>query len=102
MDKGNPKEPMRAVDTWQERALSLDPSWTKPVGWERRKEGEEKIEREKLYLLSKFPGDQTVGFWRSKRQSASPQRELQAETETRSFDKLQEVGVSLLLGLFIV
>ena len=48
---------------------------------ERENEGEEEIEREKLYLISKFPDNRTVSFRRSKRQSASPQRELQAETE---------------------
>ena len=30
----------------QERTLSLDPYWTKPVGWERRKEGEKREEKE--------------------------------------------------------
>ena len=40
---------------------------------ERENEGEEEIEREKLYLISKFPGNQTAGFRQSKRQSASPQ-----------------------------
>ena len=36
-------------NTWQERILSLDPSWTKPVGWERKKKRErEKRERKKV------------------------------------------------------
>ena len=35
MDKRNSKEPI-GDDTWQERTLLLDPSWSKPVGWERR------------------------------------------------------------------
>ena len=55
--------------------------WEKSKGEkkEREKEGEEEIKREKLYLISKFPGDRTVGFWRSKRQSASLQPEFQAK-----------------------
>ena len=38
----------------------------------KRKKGEEKVEREALLsLLSRFPGDQTVGSGWSKRQSSS-------------------------------
>ena len=58
--------------------------------------------REKLILLSSFLGDPTVGVRRTKRQSQSPQRELCVGTKIGEFDKLQEVGVSLLLGLILV
>ena len=41
--------------------------------------------REKLYLLSRFLGDQTVGLVRSKRQSWSTHRELHVGTKIRGF-----------------
>ena len=68
--------------------LPLDPSWTKR--WDGRKEGEKnkekkKVERERLYLLSRFPGDLTISFRRSKRESVSSQRELQIETGIGEF-----------------
>ena len=49
---------MARVDTWQEMTLLLDPSWTKPVGWERKKkkekEGRRSRERSSTFSLD-FP-----------------------------------------------
>ena len=52
--------------------IPLDPFWTKSVGGDReerdkkeRKERKKEKEREKLYLLSKFLSDRTIGFRRS-------------------------------------
>ena len=52
---------------------------------ERRKRKGEKARREKLHLLSKFPGDRTGGFRRIKKKSASPRQELQVETGNGEF-----------------
>ena len=52
---------------------------------ERKEKREEKKRREKLHLLSRFYGDRTVGFHRSKRQSSSTQRELRVGTRIRGF-----------------
>ena len=67
----------------------------------KRKGGKENVERAS-HILSKFLDDQTDGSQRSKKKSAFPRQELQMETGTGSFEKLQEVGVSLLLGLLLV
>ena len=51
-----------------------------------KKEGKkERAWREKLYLLSKFPGDRTGGFKQSKRESSSPRQELRIEIEIGEF-----------------
>ena len=43
---------------------------------ERKEKKEEERMSEKLHLLSRFYGDRTIGFSRSKRQSSSMRREL--------------------------
>ena len=43
------------------------------------------LSREKLYLLSKFLGDRTVGFRRSKKESSFSQQELHIETGIMEF-----------------
>ena len=45
-------------------------------------------------LLSKIPGDPTVGFLRAEKESYSTRREKRVGSGLRSFDKLREVGVS--------
>ena len=45
----------------------------------------ERAWREMLYLLSKFLGDRTDSFKRSKRENSSPQQELLIKTEIREF-----------------
>ena len=44
-------------------------------------------------LLSKIPGDSTVGFLRAKKESGSTYRGPRVGTVSWSFDKLREVGV---------
>ena len=51
------------------------------------------FQREREWLLSKIPGNRTVGFHRIKKESCSTRRGLRAGTGLRSFDKLCEVGV---------
>ena len=51
-------------------------------------------------LLSKIPGNRTVGFRRSKKGKRSTRRRLHVNPGFVSFDKLQEVGVSPYLCLF--
>ena len=50
-----------------------------------RKEREEGKRRERLLILSGFPGDPIVVVRRSKRQSSSSRRELQVETGIGEF-----------------
>ena len=45
-------------------------------------------------LLSKIPGNRTVGFRRSKKGKRSTQSRLRVDPGFASFDKLQEVGFS--------
>ena len=49
-------------------------------------------------LLSKIPGDRTVGFRRSKKGKRSTQSRLHVDPGFASFDKLQEVEFSPYLG----
>ena len=49
-------------------------------------------------LLSKIPGNRTVGFRRSKKGKRSTQSRLRVDPGFASFDKLQEVGFSPYLG----
>ena len=51
-------------------------------------------------LLSKIPGDPTVGGRRSKKGKCSTQSRLRVDPGFASFDKLQEVGFSPYLCLF--
>ena len=57
----------------------------------RRKEREEEVEREALYIVSRFFGDWTVGFHRSKRESYFSRRELQVETGNWEFRQTSRV-----------
>ena len=47
-----------------------------------------------MYLLSKIPGDRTVGILRAKKESCSKRRGQRVGTGFRIFVKLREVGVS--------
>ena len=47
-----------------------------------------------MSLLSKIPGDRTVGFLRSKKESCLRREDNAWTPVLRSFDKLREVGVS--------
>ena len=59
--------------------------------------------RERLHLLSKIPGDRTVGFRRGKEQSCSPRQLLHVGTSFGEFRQTpKKVGVFLLLALFFV
>ena len=49
-------------------------------------------------LLSKIPGNRTVGFRRSKKEKRSTRSRLHVDPEFASFDKLLEVGFSPYLG----
>ena len=69
---------------------------------ERENEGEEEIEREKFYLLSKFLGDWMSVSGEARDKVLPCSESFKLRPKTRSFDKLQEVGVSLLLSLFLV
>ena len=57
------------------------------------------FERERV-LLSKIPGNRTVGFRRNKKGKRSTQSRLRVDPGFVSFDKLQKVGVSAYLVLF--
>ena len=73
MHKGNPKG-QQEFDMWHERTSSLDPILTQPV-WgrgkgEKREEKKERVlEKERVYLLSRFPDDRSMESRRDKRQS---------------------------------
>ena len=54
---------------------------------------------EKVFLLSKIPGNRTVGFRRSKKRKRSTRSRLRVDPGFASFDKLQKVGFSPYLGL---
>ena len=60
------------------------------MGWrmreEKKKRGRKLRERSSTFSLG-FSNDQTGRFWRSKKKSAFPNRELQVETENREFRK---------------
>ena len=49
---------------------------------------------EKVFLLSKIPGNRTVGFRRSKKGKRSTRSRLRVDSGFGSFDKLFEVGFS--------
>ena len=51
-------------------------------------------------LLSKIPGNRTVGFRRSKKGKRSTRSRLSVDPGFVSFDKLQEVGFSHYLGFY--
>ena len=51
-------------------------------------------------LLSKIPGNRTVGFRRSKKGKRSMQSRLRVDPGFASFDKLQEVGFSPYLSFY--
>ena len=71
----------------------------------KREIGERKewdFEIEKLYLLSRFLGDRTVGFWRGKKQSCSLLQGQRVGTDFGEFRQTQEGRGFLLLGLFSV
>ena len=78
------------IDMWQERTILLtkltQPVWVmekeQTVGTRDKRVG---FEREKLYLLSRIPGDGTVGFWRGKKQSCSPRQGLRVGTSFGEF-----------------
>ena len=53
-------------------------------------------------LLSKIPGDPTIGSFRVEKENCSTHRGLQVGTGFGSFDKLREVGGFILLVLFLV
>ena len=58
--------------------------------------------RERLHLLSKIPGDRTVGFRRGKEQSCSPRQGLHVGTSFGEFPQTPgKVGVFLLLDLLL-
>ena len=79
------------------------------MDWERKREEEKErangreresmgFEREKLYLLSKIPGDRTVSFRRGKKQSCSPRHTRGYQIWGVSTNS-EKVGVFLLLDL---
>ena len=51
-------------------------------------------------LLSKIPGNRTIGFRRSKKGKSSTQSRLRVDPGFASFDKLQEVGFSPYLSFY--
>ena len=53
-------------------------------------------------LLSKIPGNRTVGFRRSKKGKRSMRSRLRVDPGFASFDKLQEVGFSPYLGFILI
>ena len=85
------------LDIWHERTSPLDQ--VLPTGFGRRKgernEGkkEKKLERERVYLLSRFLGDRSVESRRNKKQSWSTQQGLCVGTGIVEFQQLREVGV---------
>ena len=74
------------IDMWQKRTILLtkltQPVWVreKKQTVDRREKKSGILEREKFYLLSIIPGDQTVGFRRGKKQSCSPRQRLRMVT----------------------
>ena len=63
---------------WEGRRKERERKW-------REIEKERVLERERLHLLSKFPGDRTVGFLRGKEQSCSPRQGLHVGTSFGEF-----------------
>ena len=74
---------------WHERTSHLTHLGpTGGMGREGEKKGKKKkreLEREKLYLLSKFPDDRIGGFRQSKRESSSSRQVLCIKTRIREF-----------------
>ena len=73
--------------------------WTKFDGERKSREKEKEIKEkreaekmsEKLHFLSRFYGDRTVDFRRSKRQSSSTRRELRVGTRIQGFRQTMRV-----------
>ena len=94
------------LDTWQVRRYQVDP-YLLPTGLggkKRKRERKKKkiLERERVYLLSKFPGDRLSNSGET-RGKVDPHGESYTWVPVLwSLKKLQEVGVFLLLGLVLV
>ena len=71
-------------------------------GLVRAEEGRNRIYREKVQLLSRFPGDWTVGFQRGKKQSYSPRQGLRVGTVFGEFRQTPKGRGFLLLDLILV
>ena len=73
-------------------------------GEEKRKKEQkiegEKIERERLYLLSRFLGDRIGGFKRSKKKSSSSRQGLRIETGVGEFQQTPRGRSSPTLVIF--
>ena len=89
-----------------ERTSHLTPIFSQPV-WEgktgkerERGENERVLERERVYLLSRFPSDRSVESWLDKRQSLSPLQGLRVGTGIVEFRKTPVGRGFLLLDLF--
>ena len=67
-----------------------------------KREKERDFYRKRVQLLSKFLGDRTVGFRRSKKQSCSPRQGLRVGTGLGEFRQTPKGRGFLLLGLFSV
>ena len=81
--------------------------WATPVErgkkWKEREKIEKREEekrRDKLPILSSFPGDSTVDVRRSKRQSSSLKRELRVETGIGEFRQTSRGRRFFLLGFY--
>ena len=59
--------------------------WNKKWSW---------VSREKVFLLSRIPGDPTVGGLRAEKEKRSTRSRLRVDSGLRSFFKLLEVGFS--------
>ena len=72
-----------------ERTSHLTSIFSQPVGREGEEKGKPDLKREsfreRLHLLSKFPGDRTGGFKRSKRKSSSSRQGFRIETGVGEF-----------------
>ena len=63
-------------------------NWRGEKEKEREKREKKYKKREKLHLLSRFYGDRTVGFRRSKKKSSSMRQDLRVVRESGVFAKL--------------
>ena len=107
IDKGNPKRANNVL-TYGNEDIPLDFGPKNSVGRgkgekEKKEKGEEGIFRERSSSFSlEFSAIELLAFVGA-RDKIDPHSESYAWVpESESFDKLQEVGVSILLGLFLV
>ena len=93
-DKVKSKSTNEGLTCGKRKDNSLDPCLTNQFGrGDSKPRKKERFYKECVYLLSRIPGDWTVGSRRNKRRSWSTLQGLRVGTSFMEFRQLQEVGV---------